>query len=597
MTGRRRLGSALTSLVLLGIPFAAREARAVVRAQLLVIGNNHAFSGEADPTEDLRLSPLRYADDDAAAFYEFMAQTADTAHLLTVMDSETQGRFPKLASLARPPTLAEVREAIEHLRRRIEDNRRRGDQNVLYVFFSGHGVVRPGTGPALALLDGYVSHDLLYEEILSKIPADFVHVFIDACHAEGVVRPRDADARSVPVSAAEAEAFLLHSTLARFPHVGAIVAASSDSRSHEWDQLSHGVFTSELLSALRGAADVNRDQRIEYSEVYAFLSAANRGVRDPRARLTVVARPPELDRHAAIVDLSVFPMAGATLLTGIATGGRLMEVEDGMGQRLATVRGEPDFVVDLMVPAGPTYLRVDQGEARFEGHSGDRIRFDGLKFIPPRARTRGALEDAIRQGLFVGEFGRRYYDGFIDQAADFSPVTFSLPTEVGVSAGPGTTETSEQRRRVFPEIVVGLGVLRTVADGFTMGQELRVGLRPAVGSGLTVSLDIARAAQGQIEERQAIASAGWLWWRKLGPTQGWIGGSLGGGFVEQLAAGESTRRSPVLALGPELGASIDIVNGVALWAGGQLAALVYRGESGGAVGFRPALLAGASFAP
>ncbi len=239
-------------------------ARATTKVELLAIGNNQPpLVAGADPS----LPRLRFADDDAAAFFDLIAGTADAAHLLTVMDGDTQLLYPALAEKSRPPTVAELRAAVADLGQRIEENRRRGDRTVVYLFFSGHGMLRDGGDAALALLDGGITQQVLYDEILDKLPADYVHLFVDACHAEAIVRPRDLEAHAVPVSRPEASAFLMRSTLARFPHVGAIVAAASDAQAHEWDLLQQGVFTHELLSALRGAADVNHDGRIEYSEI------------------------------------------------------------------------------------------------------------------------------------------------------------------------------------------------------------------------------------------------------------------------------------------------------------------------------------------
>ena len=48
----------------------------------------------------------------------------------------------------------------------------------------------------------------------------------DVRTAEAVVRPRDGEARAVTVSPERQRAIVRQSTLARFPHVGAIVAAS-----------------------------------------------------------------------------------------------------------------------------------------------------------------------------------------------------------------------------------------------------------------------------------------------------------------------------------------------------------------------------------
>jgi hypothetical protein len=591
--GRRRLGLRIATAVLVVLAAqVAREARAEVRVELLVIGNNQGFPSRSG-LDDETLPSLRYADDDAAAFYDFMVDVADTAHLLTVMDSETQGRFPKLAKVARPPSVAELRGAIEQLGERIESNRRRGDQSVLYVFFSGHGGIR-ATGPELALLDGGVSHEMLYDEILAKLHADFVHLFVDACHAEGVVRPRDSEARVVEVNPTAADAFLVHSTLSHFPQVGAIVAASTDAQAHEWDQLGHGVFTSELLSALRGAADVNGDRHIEYSEAYAFLGAANRSVQDPRARLSVVGRPPQIDRHAAIVDLTRFPTDRVAHLAHIPAGKHLVEVEDGTGRRLATFRGEADFVADLVVPPGTTYVRMDGREASFESGPGDLVAFSDLKFAPPRSRARGALEDALRRGLFGSEYGRGYYTGFTDQAADFVPVAFARNADATVTTAPRAADASGSWG-LPSELVLGAGFSTTVAEALGASTELRLGLRPRERSGAVVLLDAAQASSADAAEREVLASVGWLWGVRRGPLRGWIDGVLGGGLAMQTESGIRNRYSGMLAAGPKVGGAIEVAGHVGLWMEAEVSGLVYRQDDKTVFGVRPAVLMGASW--
>ena len=134
-----------TIFVILAALFTPRPGRAAApppaprTSFAVVIGNNRSLGN--------RRPDLHYADDDAAAFYDLMADIADSAHLLAVMDSETQARFPKLAKVARPPSVGELRVALERLEERIESNRRRGDQRR-----AGSGsraclaVARPGDG-------------------------------------------------------------------------------------------------------------------------------------------------------------------------------------------------------------------------------------------------------------------------------------------------------------------------------------------------------------------------------------------------------------------------------------------------------------------
>jgi hypothetical protein len=93
------------------------------------------------------------------------------------------------------------------------------------------------------------------------------------------------------------------------------------------------IFSHETLSGLRGAADVNGDRRIEYSELSAFLTAANRDIANPRARPSIVVRVPALDRRAPIVDLARVEGSGRLVSGGAVT----RNVEDGLDNRLADV--------------------------------------------------------------------------------------------------------------------------------------------------------------------------------------------------------------------------------------------------------------------
>lgn len=585
-------GSLIWGLLAVG----GRPCVAAVRVQLLVIGNNRPFAGGHPDSPDPTLPTLRFADDDAVAFYRLMSEVADTAHLLTVMDAETQSSNPNLAGVARPPTREALRSAVQALRRRIDDNRLRGDRNVLYIFFSGHGSMVEADGPALALLDGGISHPVLYDEILSQLPADRVHVLIDACHAEAVVRPRDSQAKQLPISAAEAANFLTRSTLARFPHVGAILAASGDANAHEWDLLGHGVFTYEILSALRGAADVNHDGLVEYSEVYAFLAAANRGVTDARARLHIIARPPEIDRRAALVDLSRWPVERSARIEGVPARAGYVQVEDGDGRRLASLRGEPGFVTNLVVPAGTTYVRSGDQEARIESRPGQVVPFDALNFRDPPARSRGAIEDAVRRGLFATEFGPGYYRGFVDQAPDFLPVALPVAEvarrpQARVSTAAAAPE--DRAPLAGARLMFGVGASIPVARALDESQALRIGVYPGSPSGGLLSADLYRAAGAGAAEWRAIGAAGWLWSLRLGSARGWLGGTVGGGAIAQTASGKE-RWSGLLAAGPMAGLGATFVHRLGGWIEARLPATAYRRDGRSALSLTPSVFLGVS---
>jgi hypothetical protein len=567
-------------------------AHAATKVHLLVIGNNQPFAAHGG---DATLPVLHFADDDAAAFYDLLTGIADSGHLLTVLDGETQTLYPGLASKTRSPTMVAVRGAVAELAGRITDNRAHGHRTIVYVFFSGHGALHDSGGPALALLDGGITQQILYDEILGKLPADYVHLFVDACHAEAVVRPRDVEARPVHVPQAQADAFLVRSTLARFPHVGAIVAATSDAQAHEWDLLRQGVFTHELLSALRGAADVNQDGRIEYSEIYAFLASANRGVGNPHARLAVVARPPEQDRHIAVLDLADLP--ATSRLVGVPADAGFVQIEDAAGRRIASLRGEPGYVADLVVPPGPIYVRAGDREARVEMTAARRARFDTLTFHRTGARARGALEDAVSRGLFASEFGRGYYLGFIDQAPDFASVSFPV---IGVSPpGRAGSEGEGVARSPFipARALLGVGTMGSIASNFGAAAALRIGAHAAADGGLALALDLSGSRALGASEWKAVVSGGWLVSAHLGPVRGWAGALIGGGIVVQAAPGQSDRSSGVVAGGPVAGVAWDVSRHLGFWSELKLSALGLRLDDKTAFALEPAAFVGASFGP
>jgi hypothetical protein len=574
-------------------------ATAATKIELLVIGNNQPPAGAGLESS---LPRLRFADDDAAAFFDLLEGTAEAGHLLTVMDGDTQALYPRLVARSRPPTLAELRAAVADLGGRIAENRRRRDDTVVYVFFSGHGTRGTETGAALALLDGGITQQVLYDEILEKLPADYVHLFVDACHAEAVVRPRDLDAQAVPVERPEANAFLMRSTLARFPQVGAIVAAASDAQAHEWDVFQQGVFSHEILSALRGAADVNHDGRVEYSEIYAFLGSANRSIHDPRARLSVVARPPERDRHVAVVDLiQLSPLRTARLAAVPAQAG-LVEVEDGAGHRIATMRGEQGYLADLVVPSSqPVYVRANGKEAMMDARPGQVVAFGTLKFRGSSSRPRGALEDAVRTGLFASEFGRGYYTGFIDQSSDFAPVSFGQERVARADSEADLTVTMSPRSsgaawKPASRLLMGGGVATTIADGLGPATAVRVSTHQTSDRGLALAFDFAESRADGVSEWRAALSAGWLWSRALGPGRGWLGAMAGAGLIEQSAVGRSGRSSETIALSPTAGLALDFTPRVGVWSEVLLSGMVCRRDAEEAFVFVPSVFAGASVA-
>ncbi|EPX58005.1 hypothetical protein D187_004539 [Cystobacter fuscus DSM 2262] len=377
-----------------------------------------------------RQAPLRYADDDGARYYELLSPRAKETVLLSVLDAETQALRPGLAARTAPPTRASLQQALGRLNARMAEDKARGDIPVLYFIFTGHGQRGSAGEGAVSLLDGAFTRTELYNRVLAPSQASFIHLIVDACDSYFLVHSRGA----LPVAPARWEAVrerLAMRELARYPHVGAVLSTSREQESHEWSAIRSGVFSHQVLSALSGAADVNADGRVEYSELQAFIAAANQGVDDVRGRLEVSIQPPALDRAAPLVDLSHRAGLGFLLLTP-GLEGRVW-VEDARGIRVAELNKERERSLVLGLPPGQGYfLRAPGREAPFQlARAGVVVDARGLTWREQSFAARGALEDTFRDKLFSVPFGPHFYEGYMaslgespvapEQQADLTP--------------------------------------------------------------------------------------------------------------------------------------------------------------------------------
>lgn len=586
-----RFGLFRVLLVVAGLVLPTRAAVAATRLHALVVGNNGVFPGASDERSP-SLVPLSYADDDAAAVSALLGEVAASLHFLTVMDAPTQALYPKLVARSRPPSLSSIEHAVSAIAAEIDRDRLRGDQSVVWIFFSGHGSASYRGEPGLALTDGALSRAYLYQRVLSRLPAQHVHLVVDACHAETIVRPRDTNAEVVSVSAESANALLLRSTLAGFPNVGAILASTRDNQTHEWDAIGHGVFTHELLSALRGAADVNGDRLIEYSEISAFMSAANRGIADPRARVTVSLRAPPQNRRAPLLDLSAYAPGKVSWLVGVSGGRGVVQVLDDLGRRLLTLHNAVDHRAALLLPPSPVlYVVADGHEARFVARAGQVTRFSELVFSPSASRSRGHLATALERGLFTVPFGRGYYEGYIDNAPELLPVTYARDARRDPLVG--APESALPRPAPDFRFSLGVGLTSSRADVLGPSYGGRFAVAAAEGHGPTLSLEGFQSSDGPLREWRAIGKLGWMWQTGPGPLRLHVGPRAGAGIIVQHVEGGRTLSSGLAAFGAAAGMTTRVTRDLGVFGEVDLAAHVFREDRALELSFAPAGFLGA----
>lgn len=376
----------------------------------LIVANN--------ASNDDQVADLKFADDDGARYLTYFELVAQDARLLSVLDKQTQERFPSLAARTRPPSRRELLDALKGLNEKMKADRARGDAPTFFFVFTGHGKRGAEGEGSISLMGENFTRTELFSQLLAPLQASTAHLIIDACDSYFFVNQRG----TLPVAPSQGAVvgqFLEERTLAKYPDVGVILSTSSQQESHEWAAIEAGVFSHEVLSALMGAADVNADARIEYSELKAFVAAANERVADPRAKVAMFARPPARDGHSPLSDLTR-KTNGAYLLLPAGLEGRHW-LEDGHGVRLADFNKEAERPLLLLLPpVKELFLRTTAQESALSGLQAGRV-VDAL-VLSWRSQTvasrGGSLDESFRRHLFERPFGARFYGGYVASSGE-----------------------------------------------------------------------------------------------------------------------------------------------------------------------------------
>ncbi len=350
--------------------------------------------GETAPPDKETL-PLRFADDDAFATYGLMVQLASPNHviLLADPDAETRALYPDVQALS--PTTAAVRNATARLNRGMKEARNRGNRPVFYFFYTGHGDVKNNEG-YVTIADGRFSRtDLL--NLIEASEADVNHVIIDACKSYYMVQRRGKGSRR-PISGR------LPTQKGALPkRTGFFLSTSSDEDSHEWEVFQGGIFSHEMRSALRGAADLDGDFAVTYEEAAAFIRRANASIPEERFRPHFFARPPD-NAPSETAILTDFKHADGTRLSLKTEPSVHQYIENGVASRLLDLHPAAGKPVTVLVPKQrPLFVRYPTLGAEISVPKGDVVNIDPLELSSRPVASRGAEHEAFAR-LFALPF-------------------------------------------------------------------------------------------------------------------------------------------------------------------------------------------------
>jgi hypothetical protein len=379
-------------LALLGIclgPASTALAATPVGHFAIVVGNNRP--------EDASRQALHFADDDAVAMHTLLREAGVDSILLARFDDDTAGLRNGVGPDG-PPTWTALKAQFDAIVGRMRTATAAGERVEFMLFYSGHGDVERGEG-YVSLEDGRLTRERLYS-LLVQSPAVRNHVVIDACRSYFMAYERGAGGRREPYTGA----FPIPSNPGDLANTGFVLSTSSDRESHEWERYQAGIFTHQVRSALRGAADVDRDGHISYAELGAFLNAANAGITNPRFRPDFLVRPPGQSPGSLDVEIFSWPSGEAVVSLDRPDDGHIF-VETAQGERVLDVHPEATQFLSVHLPRErPLFVRrsADDTEYRID-NSGPAV-LSGLD--PERAREtgKGALHYALDQ-LFASPFG------------------------------------------------------------------------------------------------------------------------------------------------------------------------------------------------
>ncbi len=360
----------------------------------LVIGVNHA-DHENVPT-------LSYADDDAVLFHQLFSDVGH-AEILAEIDRPTLRIHTGLSKI-KPPTKRNLQLALHRIFEKIRAARQRGEKSHFYFIYSGHGDVKNNVG-YLTLTNGKLTAQDLEKDILALSPAHTNHLIIDACKSYFLVHPKRAGGTRHKI---EQPFFRATDFSRRYPQTGFLLSTSSAANSHEWEEFQAGIFSHEIRSGLQGAADINRDHRISYDEIYAFVQVANSQIRNERFRPQIYMQPPYGKITTAILNLS--DIGGAELHIPKERSGRYF-LEDAQGVRLADFHTDTLSSTVIRLPIHRTLFLQDKGRAieyPFDTESSRRIELAALTSQPSNYKAKGAAHEAFKQ-IFKAPFSATTY--------------------------------------------------------------------------------------------------------------------------------------------------------------------------------------------
>ncbi len=473
-------GAGLSALVVFA-SLAPLEVRAETRRVAIVVGNN---AGSA------AMPPLRFAESDAGKMARVLVELGDVN--------------PDDVLLLQGRKAADVERAITDARERITMFKRSPDvRTVLVFFFSGHS-----DGEAMELGDEKLPYPRL-KALLAGSGADVRVSIVDACRSGAGLREKGG-------KAADAFVIKLADTLQQTGEAF-ITSSAADEAALESNEVMGSYFTHNLISGLRGAADMSGDKLVTLAEAYRY--AYDRTV-SATAALTVGAQHPSYD----------FKLSGQgeLVLASLLKPSSVLVLPDGADRSLVT-----DVLRDQVVVEAPANtareFALSPGEYALRLFKEGQSYAGRVKLGDGQKRTIAWAElTPVKSSVIVAAKGGIEISQQMDAKEDTAPIGLSVA--LGLT-GRVTEWAPEDSSGLKYQLRVGLEPLTTQFGSFNLFGRPRLG-RVRVQGELTLHLlgeattEAFRRNEYGLQLRAGYRLA-FEWWRlNLG-----VGLEAGGGLL------------------------------------------------------------------
>jgi hypothetical protein len=326
------------------------------------------------------------------------------------------------------------------------------------------------------------------------VTADTKHLVLDSCNSFFVINPRKPGGRRWATPKDMALGFS-----ARHPDVGLFLSTNSETEVFEWSAIESGVFSHEVRSGLTGAADVNGDGSVSYSELAGFVQTANAGIAREILRPHLFYRGPRGDSDATLFPSSlisgrklVLSEAPARLWVKSALGERVLDVHKEAGVLNLTIPGASDaelFVYEQRPDPLPQRSPVVVERRIAAGQ--DAVRLALLESHDPSIAQRG---ERLFGALFAKPFGPIAYSRYLRANAQAPEPVYGL-TQADLARMhnylSAMADLDRANRFGYGVATMGLGALvGSIGIGLALDKEDRrdypagIGIAAGVGVGL-----------------------------------------------------------------------------------------------------------------